>query len=121
MLVIMMNLYVCYSFFKRIKARQPSSPLAYLASYITLLFYLSFLYVHAGELPANVPIYHLNRLLAYLGSDLALIIFSWAIQKNLIERRNELIKFAAGGIKREQKEDDLFDVRYLPEEYMSDI
>ena len=43
------------------------------------------------------------------------------IQKNVIARRNELFSFKAGGISQEKKDDDLFDVRYLPEEYMSDV
>ena len=36
-------------------------------------------------------------------------------------RRDELFKFKAGGITHEKKEYDLFDIRYMPEEYMSDI
>ena len=57
----------------------------------------------------------------YLGTDLALILLSWGIQKNIIARRDELFRFKASGVSKEKKEDDLFDLRYLPEEYMSDI
>lgn len=60
-------------------------------------------------------------LTAYAASDWAMLLFAWAIQKNVIARRNELFSFQAGGITQEKKDDDLFDVRYLPEEYMSDI
>ena len=50
-----------------------------------------------------------------------LMVFSWSIQTNLVRRRDELFKFKAGGIAQEKKEYDLFDIRYLPEEYISDI
>ena len=48
LLKIFMNLYVIFSFFQRIRAKQPSSPLGYLASYVTLVFYLVFLFVYTG-------------------------------------------------------------------------
>ena len=121
LLKVVMNIYVIYSFITRIKAKQPSSPLAYLSNYITFFLYMAFLFVYPGKLASNIEIYHLNYLALYAASDVALLLFSWGIQKNIIARRSELFKFAAGGITREKKEDDLFDVRYLPEEYMSDI
>ena len=57
----------------------------------------------------------------YAISDWLLLLFAWVIQKNVIARRNELFNFEAGGINDDKKDDDLFDVRYLPEEYMSDV
>lgn len=51
LLKIFMNLYVIMSFIQRIRAKQPSTPLAYLSSYITLLFYLAFLFVYTDKLP----------------------------------------------------------------------
>lgn len=35
-------------------------------------------------------------------------------------RRNSLFKFESATVSIEKKKDDLFDVRYLPVEYMSD-
>ena len=35
-------------------------------------------------------------------------------------RRDQLFAFVSENVKMEKKQDDLFDVRYLPEEYMSD-
>ena len=35
-------------------------------------------------------------------------------------RRDELFRFESTNVPMEKKQDDLFDVRYLPEEYMSD-
>ena len=121
LIVILMNLYVSQGFIKRIKAKQSSTVLVYLSSYITLFFYLTFLFVYAGDLPANIELKHLYLLFFYLGTDLGLLLFSWCIQKNIIARRDELFRFEAGGVNKEKKDDDLFDVRYLPEEYMSDI
>ena len=120
-LKIFMNLYVMLSFLQRIRAKQPSTPLGYLSSYITLLFYLGFLFVYPNLLPPNIGVDRISLLVLYAISDWALLLFAWAIQKNVIARRNELFRFEAGGISQDKKDDDLFDVRYLPEEYMSDI
>lgn len=38
-----------------------------------------------------------------------------------MRRRQCLIEFKVDGIGKEKKKDDMFDVRYFPEEYMSDI
>ena len=95
--------------------------MAYLSSYITLFLYLGFLFVYADRLPPNIEFKHLSILSLYAASDIALLLFSWGIQKNIIARRDELFNFPAGQVSQEKKEDDLFDVRYLPEEYMSDI
>ena len=38
-----------------------------------------------------------------------------------MSRRDALFKFPASGVSAERKEDDLFDVRYFPEEYLSDV
>ena len=37
-----------------------------------------------------------------------------------MRRRDQLLKWDSATLAREKKEDDLFDVKYLPEEYMSD-
>ena len=121
MLKIFMNFYVILQFIQRIRAKQPSTPLGYLSSYITLLFYLGFLFVYTDELPPNIKIESVYYLVVYAISDWFLLLFAWVIQKNVIARRNELFSFRAGGISQEKKDDDLFDVRYLPEEYMSDV
>lgn len=39
LLIILLNLYIVQTFVKRIKAKQPSSSLGYLSTYITLLIY----------------------------------------------------------------------------------
>ena len=118
---ILMNLFVIQSFVKRIKAKQPSGPLGYLSSYITLLIYLSFLFVYAGDLSPNIDIIHLKLLWVYAATDTVMLLFSWGVQRNVIARRNHLFTFSSYGVTQEKKDDDLFDIRYLPEEYMSDI
>ena len=120
-LKICLNAYICQTFFKRIKANQPSSPLGYLSSYLTLFLYLSILFVFTDKLPENIPVWHLNILTIYAGSDIVLMFFAWIIQRNLVARRDELFRFKAGDITQEKKERDLFDIRYMPEEYMSDV
>ena len=72
-------------------------------------------------MPENIKIENVSYLVLYAISDWLLLLFAWLIQKNVIARRNELFSFKAGGISQEKKDDDLFDVRYLPEEYMSDV
>ncbi len=79
LLIILLNLYIVQTFIKRIKAKQPSSPLGYLSTYITLLIYQVFLYVYAGDLKANIDIVHLNLLFFYMATNLALLLFSWGI------------------------------------------
>ena len=86
-----------------------------------MLFYLVFLFVYTDMLPPNIKIESVTYLVVYAISDWFLLLFAWVIQKNVIARRNELFSFKAGGISQEKKDDDLFDVRYLPEEYMSDV
>ena len=120
-LKIFMNTYISWTFFKRITAEQPSSPLGYLSSYLTLFLYLAMMFIHADLLAPNIPRSQLNILTLYAASDIMLMVFSWSIQTNLVRRRDELFKFKAGGIAQEKKEYDLFDIRYLPEEYISDI
>ena len=97
-LKIFMNLYVIFSFFQRIRAKQPSSPLGYLSSYITLLFYLAFLFVYLDLLPKNIAVENVFLLVIYAVSDWILLLFAWLIQKNVVARRNELFSFKAGGI-----------------------
>ena len=46
-LKIFMNTYISWTFFKRITAEQPSSPLGYLSSYLTLFLYLAMMFIHA--------------------------------------------------------------------------
>ena len=118
---VFMDIYMIQTFIKRIKAKQPSTPLGYLSSYITLSFYFVFLFVHANYLPPNIDLDQITLLSVYVVSDWCLLLFSWLIQSNVVARRNELFAFQAGGITQDKKDDDLFDVRYLPEEYMSDI
>ena len=120
-LKIALNAYISYTFFKRIKANQPSSPLGYISSYLTLFLYLGILFVFTGDLPPNIETKHVNLLCLYAASDILLMMFSWRIQRNIVDRRNELFKFKVAGITQEKKEYDLFDIRYLPEEYMSDM
>lgn len=77
--------------------------------------------MYTDKLPENIKIENVSYLVLYAISDWLLLLFAWLIQKNVIARRNELFSFKAGGISQEKKDDDLFDVRYLPEEYMSDV
>lgn len=77
--------------------------------------------MYTDKLPSNIKIENVSYLVLYAISDWFLLLFAWLIQKNVIARRNELFSFKAGGISQEKKDDDLFDVRYLPEEYMSDV
>ena len=74
-----MNTLVSYTFFKRIRASQPSSPLGYLSSYLTLFLYLALMFVKADLLPPNIPRSQLNLLILYAASDIVLMIFAWSI------------------------------------------
>ena len=120
-LKIFMDLYTIYAFFKRMKMQNPSSPLVYLSSYITLLIYFLGLFLYTNKLPENIGINQILLLAVYVVSDWLLLLFSWTIQLNIVARRDELFRFKANKIEIEKKQDDMFDVRYLPEEYMSDI
>ena len=86
-----------------------------------MAFWLGFLFVYRDELPPNIEQRHLWLLLTYAGSDVLLLLFSWCIQRRIIARKEQLRGFKANNVTDEKKDDDLFDVRYLPEEYMSDV
>lgn len=79
------------------------------------------MFVYAGDLNENIDIIHLKLLWAYAATDTVMLLFSWGVQRNVIARRNHLFTFSSYGVTQEKKDDDLFDIRYLPEEYMSDI
>ena len=91
-----------------------------LASYITLLMYFAFLFVHKDKLSSRLGIDQLYLLAAYPISDWFLFLLSWCLLSNIMRRRDQLLKWDSATLSREKKEDDLFDVKYLPEEYMSD-
>ena len=55
-LKILLNLYTIKDFIATMKAKQTSSPMIRLASYITLLMYYAFLFVHRGKLSPNMDI-----------------------------------------------------------------
>ena len=55
-LKILLNLYTIKDFISTMKAKQTSSPMIRLASYITLLMYYAFLFVHKDKLNPNLDI-----------------------------------------------------------------
>ena len=55
-LKILLNLYTIKDFISTMKAKQTSSPMIRLASYITLLMYYGFLFVHKDKLSPNLDI-----------------------------------------------------------------
>lgn len=91
-----------------------------LASYLTLLMYYGFLFVHMDLLHVNIDIIQLYLIAIYPATDWSLFFLSWCLQKNIMARRDQLFAFESATVSIEKKQDDLFDVRYLPEEYMSD-
>lgn len=106
---------------KTIKAKQSSSPLAFFSAFITLVIFFGLLFVYLDELKPHIARRNVWLLFVYEGSDWASLFFSWLFQRNLMARRDALMKFTVGGVSNEKKQDDLFDVRYLPEEYLSDV
>ena len=102
------------------KARQISSPMVALATYITLLMYFGFLFVYMDKLSPKLDRNQLYLCGVYPISDWCLFFISWCLQRNIMARRDELFRFESTNVPMEKKQDDLFDVRYLPEEYMSD-
>ena len=76
---LFMDIYISWSFVKRINAKQPSTPLSYLSSYITMLFYFAFLFVYADLLPPNISVDQITILSVYVVSDWLLLLFSWLI------------------------------------------
>lgn len=102
-LKILMDLYTIYAFIKRMKMQQPSSPLVYLSSYITLLIYFLGLFLYTNKLPENIGINQILLLAVYVVSDWLLLLFSWTIQLNIVARRDELFRFKANKIEIEKK------------------
>ena len=119
-LKILLNLYTIKDFMTTMKAKQTSSPMIRLASYITLLMYYGFLFVHKDKLSPNLDIEQLYLLGVYPASDWFCFFLSWILLCNIMKRRDQLLQWDSATLAREKKEDDLFDVKYLPEEYMSD-
>ena len=83
--------------------------------------YFAFLFFHMDKLPPNIEKEQIYLLGIYVVSDWLLLLFSWRIQSRIIERRDYLFKCKANCVSAEKKADDMFDIRYLPEEYLSDV
>ena len=57
----------------------------------------------------------------YPAMDWFSFFFSWCILRKLIARRDLLLNADVNSVSQEKKQDDLFDLKYLPEEYLSDV
>lgn len=86
-----------------------------------MTLYFGGLWVNIDKLKPNVSLTNVTLLSAYLVSDWLLFLLSFCVQRNIMKRRQCLIDFEVDGIGKETKEDHMFDVRYYPEEYLSDI
>ena len=95
--------------------------MAHLSNYLCLLFYFCFLFVYRDMLPANIPKQMLYNLSVYPASDWFSFIMSWCFQINIMSRRQLLMDYDVISVSQQKKEEDMFDVRYLPEEYLSDV
>ena len=91
-----------------------------LATYITLLMYFGFLFVYMDKIWPGLDRLQLYLCGVYPICDWSLFFISWCLQRNIMARRDQLFAFESTNVPLEKKQDDLFDVRYLPEEYMSD-
>ena len=121
LLKILINLYVTQSFMKTIKARKASSPMTSLSVYLTLFMYYAFLFLYKDLLPRKIPVSSLYLLSVYPATDWFCVIFSWLMLRGIIKRRDILLASKVNSVSSQKKSDDMFDIRYLPEEYLSDI
>ena len=119
-LKIFHNVYLSYNFFGTMKAKQISSPMVALATYLTLLMYYGFLFVHVTKLHDNMDKNQLYYIAIYPITDWIMFFLSYCLQRNIMKRRDDLFKQDTISVSLEKKQDDLFDVRYLPVEYVSD-
>ena len=87
-LKILLNLYTIQGFVSTMKAKQTSSPMIRLASYITLLMYFAFLFVHKDKLSPKLGIDQLYFLATYPISDWFLFLLSWCLLSNIMRRRD---------------------------------
>lgn len=86
-----------------------------------MTMYFGGLWIYHSKLKPNIELVNIALLGAYLISDWLLFLLSLCVLRNIMRRRQCLIEFKVDGIGKEKKKDDMFDVRYFPEEYMSDI
>ena len=85
------------------KAKQISSPMVGLATYITLLMYYGFLFVNIDKLDSSIDKMQLYLIGVYPISDWSLFFFSWCLQRNIMARRDQLFAFKSENVKMEKK------------------
>ena len=88
-LKIFHNVYLSYNFFGTMKAKQISSPMVALATYLTLLMYYGFLFVHIDELHDNMNRNQLYFIAIYPITDWLLFFLSYCLQRNIMKRRDD--------------------------------
>ena len=97
------NFYLINNFIQRMKARQISSPMVALATYLTLLMYYGFLFVYMDKLSPKLDKMQLYLCGVYPASDWCLFFISWCLQRNIMARRDELFRFESTNVPMEKK------------------
>ena len=74
-----------------------------LATYITLLMYYGFLFVHINDMSPKIERMQLYIIGVYPASDWSLFFLSWCLQRNIMTRRDQLFAFVSENVKMEKK------------------
>ena len=74
-----------------------------LATYITLLMYYGFLFVHINDMSPKIERMQLYIIGVYPASDWSLFFLSWCLQRNIMARRDQLFAFVSENVKMEKK------------------
>ena len=92
-----------------------------LAFYLMITIYFIFLVVNHKGLDPAIGAYEIFIMAAYPASDWLLFMICGLTLGRVVKRKEFLINYKAANISKEKKKDDLFDITYLPIDYLSDV
>jgi hypothetical protein len=118
---IAFNLYCSYEYISNIKNSLSDQPMSNLAFYLTMTVYYIFLLINRTSLDKAIKIKEIYLMAVYPASDWLLFSICALSLRAVVLRKHFLMEFKAENIGLERKQDDLFDVCFLPQDYMSDV
>ena len=118
---IAFNAYCSYEYLSNIKNSLCGQPMSNLAFYLTISVYYIFLIINRAKLDQAIGTKEIYYMAVYPASDWLLFSICALSLRGVISRKHFLIEFKAENVSKERKKDDLFDVCFLPYDYLSDV
>ena len=114
--------FICgYNYIVNIRNNLSDQPMSNLAFYLMLTIYYIFLVINRKELDPAIDVREIYYMAVYPASDWVLFSLCASTLGRVVKRKEFLINYKAANISKEKKKDDLFDIAYLPVDYLSDV